>query len=175
MRLFAQDKAAALARLEEAAALGNPLAMVEAAKCYWHGIGSEADREKAARLLGDARDAGSWHATISLTRDSSRRGDMERCTAILEEGVRADYTAAMFWLAWYRYREKPSRRTARAILPLFETALERGHPGARCLMARLLIRGRLGFARIGEGWYELMSLDHELKQGMKYAEGEPAA
>lgn len=161
---FRQDKAAGLTRLEEAAALGNSLAMVQAGRCYWHGTGTAADRDKAERFITEARNAGSWHAAIELARLAARRGEMGRCFAILEEGARADYTAAMFWLAWYRYRETPGRRTARAIRPLLETAVKREHPGARWLMARLLIRGRFGLIRIGEGWRMNEALRTELEE-----------
>lgn len=163
-RLHRRDPVAALAQLEEAALLGNPLAMVEAQKYHWHGIGTAEDRENANRFLADARDAGSWHAAILIARRASRHGDMETCFAILEEGVDANYTAAMFWLAWYQYRERPGRRTAREVLPLLETAIERGQPGARWLMARLLIRGRLGLPLMGEGRRMAKALCHELQE-----------
>lgn len=163
-RLFREDRAAGLALLEQAAARGDPIAMVQAAKCHWHGTGTAPDRERAERFFIEARNVGSWSATIELAALACRRRDMETCFAILKEGVRADYTGAMFWLASYRYRERPGGRTAREILPILETALERGHPGARWLMARLLMRGRLGVSRLGEGWRMCMALWPELER-----------
>lgn len=120
----------------------------------WHhetGTVVEADIGRALEYYHRAISAGSWMATIRYARILAAQGHYDRCNAVLEDGVQSDFKPAYFWLAWLRYRRSPTRRTCREIRPLLEYAAGKGHPIAEMMLARLMMRGKLGIRDIPAG------------------------
>lgn len=161
------DAVAALELYEEGAAAGNPLAMGAAGLFHASGLGTPNAPDKAIEFYDRAMEAGSWSALVCCARFRQKLGQFEEAEYLLKQGIEADYTAALFWLAWYRYARNPTRKTARSVWSMVQTALERGHPGARWMAARLLMRGKLGIHRILEGWRIQCKLSGDLGEELE--------
>lgn len=176
-----RDPSSALALYEEAASLGDPHAMVAAGWMYEYAIGTERNSDKAYDYYHQAMGLGSWQAVIYYARQMDRLGHRDICISMLEDAVEVDHLGAYFWLAWFRYKYDPTRRTAASLRPLLDHAIGEGHPGAKWLLARLLVRGKYGFTRIGEGirliWDLNLDLRNEvdLKSQLEPGSGGPAS
>lgn len=152
LEIYSDDKPAALAHFEASAALGNPVAMVWVGKLYASGTGTAPDLDRAVAFYRDAIDAGSWNATLCYAREMDMQDHHHVAIETLEDGIEADHIPSFFWLAWLRYKRNRTRKTARAVLPLIEYAMQHDHPGATWLMGKLMMTGKLGLWRIPAGF-----------------------
>ncbi len=149
----ADPEAAFRIRLEAAEA-GSAWAM-ELIAWHYHVV---ADFGQAQDFYDRAIRAGSWMATIGYARLLAKHGYPDHCRQVLEDGVQNDFIPACFWLAWFRYKQSPTRTTCREIRPLLERAAENGHPAAKLILARWMARGRFGLREIPKGFGRLMEL-----------------
>lgn len=145
------DPEAAFRMLLEAAEAGSPWAMESVAWYYDTGTVVAADFDRAADYYYRAICAGSWTATIGYARLLAEHGHFDKCESVLQDGVRLDFVPAYFWLAWLRYERAPTRATCREIRPLLDYAAEQGHPGAKQILGRLMIKGKFGILAIPRG------------------------
>jgi hypothetical protein len=136
----------------EAAEAGSAVALESAAWHYDTGTVVAADFERAADYYRRAIGAGSWMATIGYARLLADHGLFDECEDVLRGGVRLDFVPAFFWLARLRYERAPTRATCREIRPLLDYAVERGHPGAKLTLGRLLVKGKYGILAIPRGF-----------------------
>lgn len=126
--------------------------MQKVAKFYEWGTAVEASPEWALVYYHRAICAGSWMATLGYARVLQERGEFEQCDAVLEDGVRLGFIPSYFWLAWYRYKRSPNRKTRFAVLPLMQRAADEGHPFAKYILGRWMARGELGLRNIPRGF-----------------------
>jgi hypothetical protein len=145
------DPEAAFRIHREAAEAGSAAALHVVAWHYHTGTVVAADFERAADYYRRAIEKGSWMATIGYARLLADHGHFDECEGILRDGVRLDFVPAFFWLAQLRYERAPTRATCREIRPLLDYAAERGHPGAKQTLGRLLVKGRFGVLAIPRG------------------------
>ncbi len=115
------------------------------------GIVVAADFEQAADYYHRAICAGSWMATIRYARLLAAHDYVDECEKVLQDGVEPDFVPAYYWLAWLRYDRAPTRATCLAIRPLLDYAAERGHPGAKNTLGRLMTMGKVGLLLIPRG------------------------
>ena len=159
--LWPEDQAASLPLYEEAAAGGHPYAMVWAGWCYTIGNAVRPDHDRAHEYFSQAMSAGSWMATTYRARLYDRQEKRDLALGLLGDGVKVGHLASYFWLAWLRWRYEPTRKTAQAIRPFLDHAIRDGHPGARWLLAKLMMRGQYGLRRIPEGMRNASKLSAE--------------
>jgi TPR repeat protein len=145
------DPEAAFQMLLEAAEAGSAGAMESVGWHYDSGTVVTADFDRAADYYRRAICAGSWMATIAYARLLAEHGHFDECENVLRDGVRLDFVAAYFWLAWLRYDRSPTRATCREIRPLLDYAAEQGHPGAKQTLGRLMTKGKFGILAIPRG------------------------
>jgi TPR repeat protein len=145
------DPAAALQLYKKAADAGSVWAMEMAGRYYDIGKGVPADFGHAQEYYYRALCAGSWMATIKYARLLERHGYHDYWPNVLEDGVRADFIPAFYWLAWFRYKHAKNAGERRAVRPLLEHAAAAGHPGAEVLLIRSLLLGRFGIRGVVEG------------------------
>lgn len=145
------DPAAAFLLYLDAAEGGSVWAMIQVGWHYHTGTAVEADFDWAQEFYRRAIDAGSWMATIYYARLLDSHDHHEHAENLLQDGVAADFVPACYWLAFFRYRQGPSRHTAREIRPLLQHAADRGHPMAQSFLASLMIMGKLGLRYIPAG------------------------
>jgi TPR repeat protein len=175
LELQQSDRPAALALYRQAAAAGSVWAMETVAWYYETGCGVAADFAEAARYYRQAISAGSWLATIRYASLLERHHRDDEWTGVLEDGVRANFIPAYFWLAWYRYKRAPTRATCRDIRPLLEAAARSGHPAARLTLARFMLAGKYGLREMPAGLKALRAIAREYAPGRESeAETEPA-
>lgn len=162
------DHAACAAQLKELAEAGHPFAMTSLAGMYQRGIGVQQDRSLAVHFYGEAFEAGSWLAGLYYARMMENSGEQEIVDDILESGVRNRHLPAFFWLAYFRFRRNPGRKTAQAVRPLLEELIGQQHHGARYMLSGMKLRGYYGLRDVREGYREMMDhaaeLDAELEQ-----------
>jgi TPR repeat protein len=145
------DPAAALELYKKAADAGSVWAMEMTGRYYDIGKGVPEDFGQAQEYYYRALCAGSWMATIKYARLLERHGYHDYWSNVLEDGVRADFIPAFYWLAWFRYKHAKSAEERRAVRPLLEHAAAAGHPAAEVLLIRSLLLGRFGLRGIPEG------------------------
>ncbi|HYN46865.1 MAG TPA: hypothetical protein VES64_09250 [Allosphingosinicella sp.] len=145
------DPEGAFTMFVEAAEAGSPRAMETVGSYYETGTVVTADFDQAAYHYSRAIGAGSWMATIAYARLLATHGDVDRCEAVLRDGVELDFVPAHFWLAWLRYERTPTRATCRAIRPLLDYAANQGHPGAKKTLGTLMTEGKFGLLAIPKG------------------------
>lgn len=143
--------AAAFGLLKEAADAGSPWAMESVAAHYHSGTRVTADFDKAAAHYHRAICAGSWMATIGYARLLADHGHINESEALLRDGMKLDFVPAYFWFAWLRHKRAPNRATRRAIRPLLDYAARQGHPGAKNMLGRLMLKGKFGILSIPRG------------------------
>jgi TPR repeat protein len=146
------DLAAAFRLYLQAADAGSIWAMQVVARCCDEGIGVAADHGLAKDYYLRAINAGSWIATIQYARSLARHGDHAECEKILEDGVRASFAPACFWLAWYRRKRSTSRTARRELRPLLEAAARMGHPAAKSMLRGMMMMGDFGLREIPRGF-----------------------
>lgn len=146
------DPEAAFRRRVEAADAGSTWAMQKVGWGYATGTDVAANFELAQSYYRRAITAGSSMATILYAQLLAKHERYDESQQVLEEGVRADFIPAIFWRARIRYRQSPTRSTAREIAPLLEYATGKGHLGAELTLNRLLLRGKLGLRGIARGF-----------------------
>ena len=149
--LHEHDPEAAFKMYQDAAAAGSALAIEVIGWHHETGTVLPMDIQEAERTYHRAICAGSWSATLRYAKLLARRGDAAGCENVLRDGVELEFIPAFFWLAWYRYKSRPTRATAREIAPLLEHADARGHPMARKLLGALMVRGKFGIRQIPNG------------------------
>jgi hypothetical protein len=177
--LETSDPQAAFQLYLRAADAGSPWALQMVGWHYHTGTWVAADLERAQAHYYQAICAGSWSATISYARLLAEQGHFDACEQVLEDGIRSDFIPAYFWLARVRFNRSGSRQSCRRIRPLLEYASERGHPGARRLLAVLQLLGKFGIRQIPTGYrslVECMRVDdgEDAVGGQKPAEPGPA-
>jgi TPR repeat protein len=141
----------AFARFQKLASLGSVFAMEVVAWGFWSGTGVAQDKVAALEMYERAVSAGSWKATIGMARLLAELGRRAEWEALLEQGISANYVPAYFWKAHLTYRQAPGRLAARTVRPLLDYAIVAGHPGARLVLLRYMIRGRFGLRNIPRG------------------------
>ena len=154
-----------------AADAGSVWAMQTVGWHYETGTYVMADFERAQEYYRRALSAGSWMATLSYARLLEKHGYPDYCDRVLEDGVQAGFVPSYFRLARFRYCRSKSRKTCRQIRPLLEYAAEEGHPGARRLLATLLVLGKYGLREIPKGYRMVRQCAEE---GDAEEEGAPA-
>ncbi len=120
----------------------------------WHyhsGTGVPADFEQSKRYYRRAITGGSWSATLGYAVLLDAHGYHEACDAVLKDGIGCDFVPAYFRLAWFRYQRSPDRATAREIRPLLDYAAREGHPTAKFMLAKFMLRGWFGAREIPAG------------------------
>ena len=157
--LHEHDAGSAFELYQEAAAAGSALAIEVLG--WHHEIGKvvPVNLAEAERTYHRAICAGSWSATLRYAKLLARREDLAGCESVLRDGVELEFVPAFFWLAWYRYKWRPTRATAREIAPLLEHADARGHPMARKFLGALMLRGKFGIRQIPNGLRIILSED----------------
>jgi hypothetical protein len=149
--LLDEDPAAAFAIHRELAEDGSPFSMLKTGWNYESGRGTAVDLAAAEEFYRRALCAGSWKATLSYAGMLFKRGADSAWPSTLGDGADKGFIPAFFWLAWYRYKRAPGRKTAREVRPLLETAAGAGHPGARLMLARWKASGKFGLREIPNG------------------------
>lgn len=135
-----------------AAVAGSPWAMRTVAWHYHWGSFVSVDHALAQDYYHRAICAGSWMATLPYARLLADEGRFEDAETVLQDGIGSDFVPAYFWLARLRLKRSRSRRTCREIRPLLEYSSDRGHPGAKRLLAALTLLGKYGFRQIPTGF-----------------------
>jgi hypothetical protein len=146
------DPEAGIRMLVEAAEAGSAVAMESVAWHFHTGTVVAADFAVAADYYCRAICAGSWAATIGYARLLFWHGHFDDCESLLRDGVRLEFVPAYFWLAQFRYERSPTRATCHQIRPLLDYAVERGHPGAKLTLAKMMLKGRFGIFSIPRGF-----------------------
>jgi TPR repeat protein len=131
---------------------GSVWSMIEIGRCYEFGRGVTRDPVEAEQWYHRASVGGSQLAMLQCAKAAASRQDFTRCEEILNSGLEQDGAPAIFWLAWYRYKQSGSRETYRNIRPLLERAAKRGHPAARMILGNFMVRGKFGLFRIPRGF-----------------------
>lgn len=157
--LHDHDPASAFELYREAAAAGSALAIEVLGWHYEIGKVVPVDLPEAERTYHRAICAGSWSATLRYAKLLAKRGELAGCESVLRDGVELEFVPAFFWLAWYRYKWRPTRATAWEIAPLLEHADARGHPMARKFLGALMLRGKFGIRQIPDGLRVILSED----------------
>jgi TPR repeat protein len=134
-----------------AADAGSARAMDRVAWHYETGTGVPVDTNRALEYYRLAICAGSWRATLDYSRLLAKFGYVEASDKVLQDGVSLGFEPAYFWLAWRRYKRRPSRKMAAEVLPLLEHAAAKGHPAAKFFLARWMLTGRFGAREIFRG------------------------
>jgi hypothetical protein len=163
--VFATDQSLAFRMRKELADNGSVWAMRQTGRHYEFGQGVEPDLAQAEHYYYQAQLAGSWMATLQLTKLLFDHRINEKWMGILENGVESDFIPANFWLAWYRYKRSPRRQTALEVRPLMEKAAKAGHPGARMILAQWKGRGKFGLHEMRQGFREFRSFWSDFRAG----------
>lgn len=156
--LQSADPEAAFRVYLELADAGVAWAMEMVAYQYGWGTLVANDFEQAQAYYRRAIEAGSSMATSRYARLLARHGHLDSCDTLLEDGVRADFVPAYYWLARCRLARSDDRPTCRAIRPLLEHAAKAGHPAAALLLAQLKVRRKFGFREVAHGIRELVQV-----------------
>lgn len=164
--LVATDPQQALAEFESLATQGFVWAMRWAGALHSGEQGVEQDLQKAEEYYYEALLGGSWMATLELSKLLNRNKINDRWECILEDGDGVGFLPASYWLGWYRYKRKPSRKTAREVRQLLEKAAVGGHPGARLQLAGWKAKGKLGLRNIPHGFRELGEVARRFSDGV---------
>ena len=146
------DREAAFRLYLEAADAGSVWAAQTVGWHYHIGYAVAADFGQAQEYYRRAIAAGSWMATLSHARLLATHGRYDESKKILEDGVRAGFIPAYYWLAWVRYEQSPSRETLREIRPVLEAAARAGHPQAHWMLKAFLLLGKYGVREIPRGF-----------------------
>lgn len=149
-------------------------AMETVASHYELGIAVAADFEQAQTHYRRAIEAGSWMATIRYVKLLAHNGYSDICETLLQDGVKADFVPAFFWLAWHRLKRSSSRKTCREVRPLLEHAAEAGHPAAELSLARLQALGKFGLGEIPLGFKQISKIVGRNRSGDSSSESEGA-
>jgi TPR repeat protein len=146
------DPPAAFKLYLEAVEAGSTWSLEKIGLHYWAGTGVAADAQMAKAYFQRAIDGGSWMATIYYARLLSDLGRHDECERALESSVASDFVPAYFWLAWFRFqRSKTTKVRREKVRPLIEYAAGRGHPEAKVMLARWMVRGKFGSRYIARG------------------------
>lgn len=146
-----EHPAVALAIHLELAEAGSAHSTIMAGWYHQTGRGAEQDNAAAEEFYRRALCMRSWRATILYAKLLFKRGAHDKWPSTLQNGVDNGFIPSFFWLAWFRYKQSPSRRTAREVRPLLETAAEAGHPGAKAILVRWTMSGKFGLREIPRG------------------------
>ncbi len=138
------DPAAAVALYITAAQSGSIWAMHELALRAWTENGEGVSLGQADRWYRKAIDRGSQLAMIYRARLLGEHRHWDECEQQLQLAMQQDLVAAWYWSAYFRYKRNPTRETARAVRPLLEHAVARGHPAAEAMLTRHMARGKYG-------------------------------
>ena len=171
------DISSALGIWRDLAAKGSVWSMIEIGRCYEYGYGVEQDQAEAEIWYKQAFAGGSQLAMLKCAKAAASRGQLAACEEILKPGVDQDWTPAIFWLAWYRYKRSNNWATCRDILPQLQKAARRGHPAAQMILANFMVRGLFGWWRIPVGFYHIVrfSISYANRNDTKDANRQEAA
>ncbi len=136
----------------EAVEAGSVWAMEKVAWHYWTGTGVAADPYAALEYYYRAICGGSWMATLHYARLLEELGHHDHWQETLETGVACDFVPAYFWLGWFRYQHSTTTTAREDVRPLLEYAAANGHPGAKVVLARWMMRGKFGLSEIPRGF-----------------------
>lgn len=169
--LWDSNPTAAFEGFRELAELGSIHGMIWLGQCYEQGHGTKIDFDAAYDSFSRAISAGSWLATLDISSLLFNNGYFDECEEYLEDGIRADYIPAYFWLAWYRIKRSNTRATYRQIKPLLEYAAEKGHPTAKDYFAASMMLGKYGIRETLRGFRMLSaSIDKRNEEEAKAAD-----
>ena len=163
--VLATDQSLAFDLRKELADNGSVWAMRSIGQHFEFGWGVERNLTQAEHYYYQAQLAGSWMATLDLSKLLFSHRINDRWVGILENGVESDFVPSSFWLAHYRYKRDPRRQTAREVRPLLEKAANAGHPGARMVLARWRAQGKFGLREMRQGFREFCSLLDDFRDG----------
>lgn len=164
LRLLEIEPEMGLARLLKEAESGSVFAMRWVAHLYGQ-RGGEAHRQLASEYLMKAVGAGSWQSVIPYASTLFKLGRHDLWPDVLEDGVEKGFVPAYFWLAWYRHKQKPSRKTAREHRHFLELAVTEGHLGAEMMLAQWTMRGKFGIRQMPQGLKMTADVFEKFRQG----------
>gem|GEM_PF-1250716 len=165
LELLPQDGKRALEISKALADRGSAWAMQQVGRQFELGHGVEQDFALAEQYYYRAQMAGSWTAALALAKLLFHQNINENWAAILENGVKSGFLPANFWLAHFRFKRNPQRRTARVLRPMLEEAAQAGHPGARRTLSSWQGRGRFGLKEVVRGYRANFALLRALRSG----------
>jgi TPR repeat protein len=126
---------------------GSVWAMIEIGRCYQYGRGVLRDEDEAELWYERAFVGGSQVAMLKCADAAAARRDYKATVQILQVGVADGWIPAIFWLAWYRHKQSPTKQTYTEIFPMLKLAARRGHPAARMTLVNFMARGKFGMIR----------------------------
>ena len=171
---WSTDPNAAFKMCLQAAEAGSSWALQMVAWQYrWGSVA--ADHELAQEYYRRAICAGSWSATISYARLLDDEGHFDACEEVLQDGIASGFIPAYFWLARLRFLRSRDRATCREIRPLLEHARDRGHPGAKHLLAVMMLLGKFGLRQVPAGFRMSWECTRELEVEDRAEAGPPPA
>ncbi|MEW4447529.1 hypothetical protein [Qipengyuania sp. JC766] len=159
--LISSDPEAAMAELHILSEEGSIFADRWLGYCYQGLTTKYHDLERAEHHLYKAQMAGSWPASVELSKLLFEEKINDKWEAILEDGHQQGFIPSTFWLARFRYMQSKTRATAMQVRPLLEKAADAGHPAARLMLAQLKGRGMFGIRAIPQGFREVNALYDE--------------
>jgi TPR repeat protein len=138
------DPAAAVALYIKAAEAGSVWAMNALALRAEPESAEGADLSVADHWYLKAIEHGSQMAMIYRARLLGEHRHWDECEQQLQLAMQQDLVAAWYWSARFRFHRNPTRETARAVRPLLEHAMAKGHPAAEAMLTRHMVRGKYG-------------------------------
>lgn len=161
--LVSTDAALALAIYQQLADEGSVWAMRHVGDAYYAGWLGKRDFNAAEMHYRKALALGSESAILNLAKCLRAAGNQDEWEEVLENGVERGFLPANFWLAFFRFRQKPSRETSRDVRPVMLKAADAGHPAARMILATWKARGRFGLAEVRNGFREFSEVLEEVR------------
>lgn len=124
-----------------------------------------ADLSVADHWYLKAIEHGSQMAMIYRARMLGTHGQWDECEQQLRLAMQQDLVAAWYWSAYFRFKRNPTRETARAVRPLLEYAVARGHPAAEVMLTRHMVTGKYGILLRPKGLWRTIRSDqrHEFE------------
>lgn len=136
----------------EAANAGSVMCQQMVGWHYWTGNGVAADKYLALQYYHAAICGGSWIATLHYARLLYDIGRYDDCERVLTDGVDCGFVPSFFWLALFRHKPHGTRAVREEDRLLVEHAAKAGHPGAKDLLTRWMVTGRLRLRDIPRGF-----------------------
>jgi TPR repeat protein len=152
----------------QAAEAGSSWAMQMVGWQYRWGTVEAADYELAQEYYRRAICAGSWSATLPYADLLAEQGHFEASEQVLQDGVDCGFVPAYYWLARLGLDRSRDRKTCREVRPLLEYAKDRGHPGAKYLLATMMLLGKFGLREIPAGFRRM--LEYSAQEAEEQAE-----
>lgn len=138
-------------RLRDLAEKGSPFSMKHVAWRLAVGSGVGQDRDAAQAWFRRAFEAGSDRALLEYGAALASRGQIAEAEKVYEAGWRRGFVPAVYRLIRLRLTPSLPAQDRLAWKAALEWAAEAGHPGARHLLAKYLLRGRFGVRGVPRG------------------------